>query len=207
MKEKILLTREDNTPEEQLQILKECISECRHCNCVATVRQIAEIKPNEYRQMDMEQHIFETDCAVRINDGLAYVQLTTGETGNLLHLRQMHEAVLKRGTEKFLQNQTNDYFLIMDLLKEDERLSIFYTFSLFQPQFFSLEHNTLEIALPIDRVHYFKEQLTRDEIEYEAMEQARELYEDTEDEEDTIDYESNFGYNENGAFISGESFL
>ena len=206
MKEKILLTRDDNTPEEQLQILKECISECRHCNCVATVRQIAQTKNNEYNQLDVEQHLFETDCSIRLNDGLAYVQLTTGETGNLLHIRQMHEEVLKRGTEKFLANQTNDYFLIMDLLKEDERLSIFYTFSLFQPQFFSLEHNTLEIALPIDRVHYFKEQLTRDEIEYEAMEQAAEYgYED--DDDDNSGYENGFGYGENGAYISGESFL
>ena len=115
----------------------------------------------------------------------------------------MHEEVLKRGTEKFLENQTNDYFLIMDLLKEDEILSIFYTFSLFQPQFFSLEHNTLEIALPIDRVHYFKEQLTRDEIEYEAMEQGG--YED--DDDNDSGYENGFGYGENGAYISGESFL
>jgi len=203
MKEKILLTRDDNTPEEQLQILKECIRECRHCNCVATVRQIAKTSNIEYNQLDVEQHIFETDCAIRLNDGLAYAQLTTNQKENLLRIRQMHETVLKRGTDKFLENQTNDYFLIMDLLKEDERLSIFYTFSLFQPQFFSLEHDTLEIALPIDRVHYFKEQLTRDEIEYEALEQGG--Y--GEDDDNGNGYESGFGYGENGAYISGESFL
>lgn len=200
MKKNILLTREDNTPEEKLTILKECIEKCRKCNGVATIRQIAKTDKNKYNQLDIEQYVFSADCTIHINDGLVYVQLTTGENGSLQHVRQMHNIVRKRGTDKYLAGEENDYFLIIDLFKEDETLSIYYTFSLFQPQFFSMEHNTMEVVLPMERMHFFKEQLDRDEIEYEAM-----LQEETDTEDDDSDYDS--GYAENDAYISGENFL
>ena len=199
MSSKILLTNENNTPEEELKILKECIEKCKKCDCVARITQMVKTNANDYRQLDIEQFVFSAQTTVHINDGLVYVQLMTNDNSNFQHVRQMHSIVRKRGTDKYLAGELNDYFLVIDLLKEEEELSLFYEFSLFQPQFFTLEHDTLEIALPIDRMHFFKEQLDRDEIDYELMEQEG-VYGTAEDD--------STGYAGDGeTYLTGESYL
>ena len=195
----ILLSNGNNTEEEERQIFRECLEKCRDCECIATLRQYARKNETQFNQLDIQQNVFHAESLINLNDGLAYVTLMTSERGNFQIVRQMHDTVLKRGTERFLQKQDNDYFLIVDLMNKDDEMSIYYTFSLFQPQFFTVEGNSLRIALPMERMHFFKEQLDRDEIDYATMV--------AESEEETGSTAGNGYYTDTGAFLTGESFL
>lgn len=204
----ILLTNENNTPEENLQILRECIEKCRNsCDCVAMLKQYRKVSDNRYNSLDIQTCVLTADAMITMNDGLAYVQIMSGDVSKLMEIKQMHETVRHRGTEQFLNNQDNDYVLLVELQKTEEPLNIGYTFSLFQPQFFTLEQNTLEIAVPLDRMRFFKEQFDRDEIGYALA--SEELPEVAVQESGAFlsGYDNAESYVDSGAFISGDSFL
>lgn len=204
----ILLTNEDNTPEENLQILRECIEQCsKNCDCVAMLKQYRKISDSKYNSLDIQTCVLTVDAMITINDGLAYVQIMSGDIAKLMEIRQMHETVRRRGTEQFLTDRDNDYVLLVELQKTEEILNIGYTFSLFQPQFFTLEQNTLEIAVPLDRMRFFKDQFDRDEIGYALL--SEEVPETKAQENGAFlsEYDDAESYVDSGAFIRGDSFL
>lgn len=204
----ILLTNENNTPEENLQILRECIEQCRkNCDCVAMLRQYRKISDSKYSSLDIQTCVLTVDAMITINDGLAYVQVMSGDIARLMEIRQMHETVRRRGTEQFLTDMDNDYVLLVELQKTEEMMNISYTFSFFQPQFFTLEQNTLEIAVPLDRMRFFKDQFDRDEIGYALT--TEEVPEAAIQENGAFlsAYDNAESYVDSGAFISGDSFL
>lgn len=204
----ILLTNENNTPEESLQILRECIEQCRKkCDCVAMLKQYRKISDSKYNSLDIQTCVMTADVIITINDGLAYVQIMSGDNARLMEIKQMHETARRRGTEQFLNNTDNDYVLIVELQKTEELLNISYTFSLFQPQFFTLEHDTLEIAVPIDRMRFFKDQFDRDEIGYALASEEVPEAEIQDNGAFLSEYDNAENYVDSGAFISGDSFM
>lgn len=204
----ILLTNENNTTEESLQILRECIEQCRkNCDCVAMLKQYRQVSENKFNSLDIQTCVMTADVIITLNDGLAYVQIMSGDNAKLMEIKQMHETARRRGTEQFLNNMDNDYVLLVELQKTEEELNISYTFSLFQPQFFTLEQNALEIAVPIDRMRFFKDQFDRDEIGYGLA--SEELPEAAIQDSGAFlsEYDSTEDYVDSGAFISGDNFL
>lgn len=204
----ILLTNENNTPEENLQILRECIEQCRkNCDCVAMLKQYRKISDSKYNSLDIQTCVLTADVMITINDGLAYIQLMSGNTEKFMEIRQMHETVRHRGTEQLLNSRDNDYVLLVELQKTEEQLNISYTFSLFQPQFFTLEHDVLEIAVPVDRMRFFKDQFDRDEIGYALVSEEAPEAAIQKNGAFLSDYDNAENYVDSGAFISGDSFL
>lgn len=204
----ILLTNENNTPEENLQILRECIEQCRkNCDCIAMLRQYRKISDSKYNSLDIQTCVLTVDAMITINDGLAYVQIMSGDIAKLMEIRQMHETVRRRGTEQFLTDMDNDYVLLVELQKTEEMLNIGYTFSFFQPQFFTMEQNTLEIAVPLDRMRFFKDQFDRDEIGYALLSEEVQETKAQENSAFLSEYDDAESYVDSGAFISGDSFL
>ena len=188
---------------EQLAELSECLKKTQSCDVVATLKQFAESANGEIQSVDIQTVTTVSKNAINVNDGLVYAELTEreGSINDLRKIRSMWQAVLNRGTVKFLQGAANDYGITIDLICSELENSKVYCLSFFNPNFMSGEDRGISLAVPIEQFMYGIDSVTLSEIEYEeeqrAMSEGRSgngygfTYTDMDDDADGDDDEDN----------------
>lgn len=177
---------EEAATQEMLDELSEVLDKCKSCDCLATLKKFIPRSDGELNHVDSEQSLCEyVQSLVYLNNGYVYVSLKSGSTAELNRIKSLWEITLQRGTQKTLENQDNDYALVIDLIKQELESSLVYTLSFIQPVFMAFEDGSLFMVFETDNMFFGKETVTLAEIEY-AEEIEKDRYEplDGEDVQD-----------------------
>ena len=160
--------------EKQLSELSECLKKTQSCDVVATLKQFAESGDGKVTSVDIQTVSTVSKNAINVNEGLVHAELTEreGSINELKKIRAMWQAVLNRGTVRFLRGEANDYGITIDLICSELENSKVYCVSFFNPSFMAGEDRGISLAVPIDQFMYGIENVTLSEIEYEEEQQA-----------------------------------
>ena len=166
----------DNLSKEETTELKEVLSKCRQCDCVVSLKQFIDNPNGGKNELVLQQNVCETNNVIYINGNYLYLSLTSATKNNtgLTKIRSFWETVLRRGTARIQEGRPNDYSLFIDLLCSEYDKGKIYIISTVDPIFVTMEEKSLSLVFSLDDFCFGKENLTRDEVEYEsALQEGR----------------------------------
>lgn len=211
-----MLSAVNANTDEQLAELSECLKKTKDCEIVATLRQFAESTNGDVHEVEVQQITTVSKNVINVNGDMVYVELSekNGSLNDLKKIRTMWQAVLNRGTVRFLQGNANDYGITIDLICSELENSRAYVISLFNPTFMAGEDHGISLALSLDSFAFGVERVTLSEIEYEeeqrAAREAQEYtYTDMDEEYDTEDVEDEdgIGFTSRDDIISNDDLI
>ena len=156
----------------QLGILEECIEQCQQvCNVLASVNQIITDYSGNTSVQEVTAVTFECEPKVYINDNKFYVRITSYNTVDINKIYSAWETVLERGTSKYLAGDNNDYYMKLDLVKQDIENNLSYIMSFVLPMFIGQEDGGLLLVFDLTNMRFSKNTVdfvaVNDEIDYE----------------------------------------
>lgn len=178
----------------QLQEFSECIDKCTSCDVLVTIKQKVESTSDleEIKLVDIQTQAFESTNEIEIpNNGFVYLRIRTFAE-EYKKLYGLWDTVQKRGSNRYLQGFDNDYFLEVDLIKEDEPNNRAYRMTFIAPIFIGRENglyvddNTLLLVFRGDASSFEIEDINYLAV-YDADQYANELARQAVDEEDEDD--------------------
>lgn len=185
-----------------LQELEECLTNCRHSKCLATVKQVMTTTDGNTSLTNISETQFDVVASVNINNNKFYIRIETNEPVEIKKVLAYRDTVNERGTQKFLQGQSNDYIHVIDLIKEKEQENLVYIMSFVSPLFMSIEDGGLYAVYDFDNMHFSKDEVdfvdVLNEIEY-----AEEIERFAEEREGYTEQE----YDENDDYINNDELL
>ncbi len=201
----------------QLKEFGECIDKCASCDVLVTVKQKVESTNDleEIKLVDIQTQAFESTNEIEIpNNGFVYLRIRSFAE-EYKKLYSLWDTVQKRGSNRYFQGFDNDYFLEIDLIKEDEPNNRAYRMTFIAPIFIGRENglyvddNTLLLVFRGDAASFDIEDVDYLAV-YDADQYANELArqaadaEDDEEDEDFFDTNEDTGY-ENEDIISTDN--
>ncbi len=182
----------------QLQDFSECVDHCASCDVLVSIKQTVESADDleEVKVIDLQTQAFESTNEIEIpNNGFVYLRIRAFPE-EYQKLYAMWDIVLKRGTTRYKQGYSNDYFLCIDLIKEDEPNNRAYRMQFIGPIFIGKENglyvdnSTLLLVFRAETASFDVEDIDYLAI-YDADQYAEELARqavDNEDDEDDEDF-------------------
>lgn len=183
-----------------LKELEECLINCRHCNCLATVKQAMITTEGNINLTNISETQFDVTAFITINNNRFYVRLETNEPIEIKKVLAFRDTVNERGTQKFLRGQDNDYIFVVDLIKENEQENLVYIMSFVSPLFMTTEDGGLYAVYDFDNMHFSRDEVdfvdVLNEIEYAEEIEKFALEREGEQEQDFDENEEYIGNDE-----------
>lgn len=179
----------------QLQDFGECVDKCSSCDVMVSIKQTVESADDleDVKVTDLQSMAFESTNEIEIpNNGFVYLRIRTFAE-EYKKLYSLWDTVMKRGNTRYMQGFSNDYFLCVDLIKEDEPNNRAYRMQFIAPIFIGRENglyvdnNTLLLVFRADAASFDIEDvnyLSVYDADQYSNELARQAIDDDEDEED-----------------------
>lgn len=189
-----------------LEELKECLENCRYCKCLATVKQMMTATDGNVSLTNISETQFDVSTSININNNMYYLRLDTSEPVEVKKVLAFRDTVLERGTQRFTSGKSNDYILVIDLVKEKEQENLVYIMSFISPMFMSTEDGGLFAVYDFDNMHFSKDEVdfvdVLNEIEYAEEVERFALEREGVQEQD---YDENEDYIGNDELLSNDT--
>ena len=188
--------------------LSEILSKVRDGHVVATMRQAVQRTDGSFAYIDVQQSVAETKVFTQVNGGFFYLTLQNLRRTDVRQILTMFQTVLQRGTQNYKKQQANDYFLTIDLVRNEIEKGVAYALSAASPIFASGEGSSdLMLVFEHQNIRCEKAEVSLYDVEYEKAireESSNKVYAfGTVDDEEAPDNEEYTGEE----FVSNEEIL
>lgn len=182
----------DLETDSEFQEFKEILSKVRAGNIIGTMKQAVSKGNGEYNYVDLQQIVGKATCIFQANGDYFYATVQGAGRATIDRLQSMWNTVLQRGTNRFLENQANDYIFTIDFAKDESEKGFFYCLSAVQPIFMSKAgNNSIMFVFSMNNVRCAKEEASIYDLDYEVAlreESGSDVYQfDTDDIGEDID--------------------
>lgn len=138
--------------------LDEILKKIRHGQINATLKQGSQNKDDTYSYIDIQKVSSDANPLLQINDNYVYIIIRNGRTESVKRIKSLWDTLLQRGTQRSVQGLPNDYVLILDCLRYDERTEWYHGVTCVQPIMVSTDADgTLTMCFDISDVNVTKE--------------------------------------------------
>lgn len=155
--------------------LKECLVKCTECSVVVSLKQFSERLDGGLNQIDINKEAYPVKSKININGEYIYLELSCGEDIiNLKKIRKYWQTYNERGHARYMEGKANDYAVLIDLAKIEEKEGMAFLISFINPIFMGIDSDdkTLEMAIPLNSMRFEKSQIDvyaiDEEIKYEV---------------------------------------
>ena len=137
--------------------LNECLTECRTCNVLVSIRQFQMSRDGELSEVTISSDLFpDTTCIMDIDNtnGLYMLFIQRDDPLDYGKIQSMWQTARERNTKRFLNNTDGDYGLSIELVKEKVQEGTVCHVSLLSPMWISEEQGRLMLVFSIRNVHF-----------------------------------------------------
>lgn len=173
--------------------LNECLTECRTCNVLVSIRQFQMSRDGELSEVTISSDLFpDTTCIMDIDNtnGLYMLFIQRDDPLDYGKIQSMWQTARERNTKRFLNNTDGDYGLSVELVKEKVQEGTVCHVSFLSPMWISEEQGRLMLVFSIRNVHFGVDEVdyvaVNDDVEY-AEEVERHALEREQNKDDDFD--------------------
>lgn len=195
----------DLSSNEDFAELSQILERLRHGDVVATLKQVMKKPDGSYAYADLQKMVVDkANPLLQMNGKWFYLTMQSINDQNTRKMHSMWNTVLQKGTQQAKAGKTNDYMMVIDVVRSDLEegmaRSFVYCITAIQPVICSPDgKGNLSFVFEIEDITCAKDPITAEELEFELSEETEEpFFGDDDDDDDNSQETDNY---------TGEAFV